>query len=129
MHGLAVVAVFHDLSEAQVACSFLEARGFHPLLRDRNTVAMNWGYLFALGGLRLSVPAAEAGSALETLDPVRKAASNDGSTACPACGSVGIFQKRSWFWSVLGLLNGVAAPRPTGRHVCRDCGHEFGYAP
>ena len=53
---LTVIERFSDLSQAQLAVSFLRANGIEASLRDQNLVALNWLLTTAVGGIRLAVP-------------------------------------------------------------------------
>jgi len=64
------VAKFLNLSEAEVARAALEAAGFTVRLRDVQVGGLQWGYIPALGGLRLEVPDEQTEEALALLgDP------------------------------------------------------------
>ncbi len=62
-----IVARYLSLPEAQVAASALRAHGLHPVLMEEQLVSSQWLYLYALGGLSLSVPASEVQDAVELL--------------------------------------------------------------
>jgi len=50
------VSRYFDLTEAQVARGALRSISAGESLRDEHLGSINWGYLVALGGLRLETP-------------------------------------------------------------------------
>lgn len=64
---LQTVARFLDLPNADVARSSLESAGLSPRLLDEQIAGLDWGYIPALGGLRLAVPQEEVEEALAIL--------------------------------------------------------------
>jgi hypothetical protein len=49
------LATFANLNDAFVLRSMLEARDISAFIPDENTVQMDWGYITALGGVRIQV--------------------------------------------------------------------------
>src|SRR5258706_13662649 len=61
--GLAEVARFATLSEAQVACSALQASGIDAVLMDHEPAAEMWREPYGGGGFRIGAPDDEAARA------------------------------------------------------------------
>jgi hypothetical protein len=72
--ALAVVAVFVDLQEAQIAAGALRAAGLAAEVFDGQLGAVYWIAQSALGGYRVVVPQAEAADALALLQQIRDTA-------------------------------------------------------
>jgi hypothetical protein len=91
---LVTVARYRDLPEAVVARAVLEEAGIECLLRDENTVRMDWLWSNLIGGMRLQVAAKDEEAARELLSqPVPKQFAVDSGEefeqpVCPRCGSV-----------------------------------------
>jgi len=89
------VRAYRDLPEAIVARSVLEQAEIPCVLRDENTVRMDWGYSNAIGGVRLQVPqrfVADAEAVLAQPVP-EKIAADTGEfvqPVCPRCGSLNV---------------------------------------
>lgn len=97
-----LVARFATVGEADIARSALEAAGLDVLLIDEQTVALNWLYSQAVGGVKVLVPAEDAERAADILslapappDDLRDEEALPSSGAetpkpatCPDCGSV-----------------------------------------
>lgn len=94
--NLVTVARYRDLSEAIVARSVLEAEDIPCLLKDENTVRMDWTLSNFLGGLRLQVPEDDVPRAQELLgQPLPQSIefadeSSFDQPACPKCGSTNV---------------------------------------
>ena len=65
---LVVVARFKEAHRANVALGRLKTDGLQAFLADEHTVSANWLYSDATGGVRLMVPASQAGRAVEILE-------------------------------------------------------------
>jgi len=65
----ATVLTTFSLTEAQLACSRLEAANFHPFVANENAAALGgFGTYSSAGMLRVQVPEAEAAEAKEFLN-------------------------------------------------------------
>jgi len=69
---MAVVASFSSLSQAELARTALEAAGIDAWLENENTVAVQWLYATALGGVRVIVHEEDAGEASEILQEIHR---------------------------------------------------------
>lgn len=68
MDFVTVLSTF-DLTEAQLACSRLEAANFHPFIANENAARLaGFGTYSSAGMLRVQVPDAEADDAREFLE-------------------------------------------------------------
>ena len=64
----ATILTTFNLTEAQLACSRLEAANFHPVVANENAAWLGgFGTYSAAGMLRVQVPEAEAADAREFL--------------------------------------------------------------
>ena len=63
--ALVTVARYRDMPEAVVARAVLEQAGIECLLRDENTVRMDWFWSNLIGGMRLQVAAKDEAAARE----------------------------------------------------------------
>ena len=52
---LKTVASYRDLPLAELAKAKLESEGIYCFLANKNHIAMNWLYSFALGGVKVQV--------------------------------------------------------------------------
>ena len=90
---LVTVGRYRDMPEAFVARAVLEEAGMECLLRDENTVRMDWLWSNLIGGMRLQVAAKDAAAARELLSqPMpREFAVDSGEEfeqpVCPRCRS------------------------------------------
>lgn len=89
------VRAYRDLPEAIVARSVLEQAEIPCVLRDENTVRMDWGYSNAIGGVRLQVPQRFAQEAEAVLSqPIPETIATDSGSylqpVCPRCGSLDV---------------------------------------
>ena len=62
-----LVMVFTIPQEAYIVRSLLEAEGVQTFLEDEDTASVHNFYSNAIGGVKLQVPAAQAGRAVEIL--------------------------------------------------------------
>lgn len=132
-----VVRAFSQPYEAYIARSALRAAGIDATVADDNIVSVDWLYSNAVGGVKLLVPADEAGMAGVVLDtpPIQMAPSADTSgsgtvpdaDACPHCGSGDVapvmLGKRLQF--LTWLVAGVPLLPAFRRTRCRTCGHRW----
>ena len=87
------IARYRDIPEAVIARSVLESAGIQCMLRDENTIRMDWLWSNMIGGMRLQVPARDADAARELLGRPIPARFHVGSDhdfeqpVCPKCGS------------------------------------------
>jgi len=106
------------VDEAQIAASLLEARGIRCLLRDENTVTLNWLYANAIGGVRIAVADEDAESAREILEH----AVVDGlQPHCPACGTGKQLRLRLGILTAIGMYVGFILPGERARYHCPQC--------
>ncbi|HEY4009855.1 MAG TPA: DUF2007 domain-containing protein [Acidobacteriaceae bacterium] len=93
---LVTVARYRDLAEAFVAKAVLDQAGIECLLRDANTVRMDWFLSNAVGGMRLQVAATDEAAARALLSqPIPQQFATDSGEefqqpVCPKCGSLDI---------------------------------------
>jgi hypothetical protein len=93
---LVTVARYRDMPEAIVARSVLEAAGIDCLLRDENTVRMDWLWSNMIGGMRLQVTTENEAEARELLaQPMPASFPVDSGPdfvqpVCPRCGSMDV---------------------------------------
>ncbi|HET6604713.1 MAG TPA: DUF2007 domain-containing protein [Xanthomonadaceae bacterium] len=124
-----LVASFVDAVQAHIACGRLRAEQIDASVSDEHFVTANWQLSTALGGVKLWVPAAQAGQAREVLQALERGAYAIDTDwgQCPYCGSVRVApaareDRRLGFASVL-LLD---LPLPYRRHLrCQDCGERW----
>jgi hypothetical protein len=72
--ALVVIAHFTELSEAQIACGFLQANGLGAVLHNTNLAALGLPVAQGTGGISLMVPEAESGTARGLLRDVASGA-------------------------------------------------------
>jgi hypothetical protein len=91
--SLVTVGRYRDMAEAFVARAVLEQAGIDCLLRDENTVRMDWLWSNLIGGMRLQVAAKDEAAAKELLaQPIPREFPVDSGEQfeqpiCPKCGS------------------------------------------
>lgn len=131
MASLVTIATYYDHNEALVAKSILEQHGFTVFLHDGFYTSVNWGHLFAVGGVRLAVPNPEAAEAVHLLSdrtplPLEQAGAID---RCPDCGSQNVARTPHWLSVLLSLYGifaaGTIALAPSKFRRCRDCKHRW----
>jgi hypothetical protein len=129
---LVTVGQYRDLSEAIVARAVLEEAGITCLLRDENTVRMDWLWSNLIGGLRLQVEEKDAAAAEALLaEPTPAAFPVDSGQdfqqpVCPTCGSVDVVANDS-DRKVLAASMFIGLPLPHRRPPpnswkCNHCG-------
>jgi hypothetical protein len=131
---LKTVATFRDLPLAELAKSKLESEGVYCFLANKNHVAMNWLYSFALGGVKVQVKK-------DDFELAQKILGEDHSTLiseiendfppleknefCNKCGSSDLemiqFHRKAGAFS---LLFGFPFVFFRKRYKCRDCGNK-----
>lgn len=93
---LITVASYRDMAEAFVARAVLEEAGIECLLRDENTVRMDWLWSNLIGGMWLQVRAKDEAAARELLSqPMPERIAADAGVefeqpVCPQCGSADV---------------------------------------
>lgn len=118
LQELITVRRFRDLPDAAAAKSVLDSAGIPSLLRDENTVRIDWMWSNLLGGIRLQVRPEDLDDAENLLSqPVPATIElGDGESyqqpRCQHCQSLDI---------------GFAAPIMMRQHywICNTCGHEW----
>lgn len=132
------IARYRDMPEAFVARSVLESAGIHCILRDENTIRMDWFLSNVIGGMRLQVASADEAVARELLSqpmpasfPVDSGADFE-QPVCPQCGSIDVMANdmdrkilaASSFIGGLPMVFGVPALAfvQPGVWKCNHCG-------
>jgi hypothetical protein len=120
-----------DLPEAELAKSFLESAGIKSFLRDHNTIGVNWGLSYALGGIKLCVNSEDADTAAQLLGqeiPERFDVEGIGEykqPRCPNCNSLDI-SLRDWNRTNAGRVMGAGPlSRGTRLWLCNSCSFEW----
>jgi hypothetical protein len=91
-----LLAVFHSITEALLACAYLRSRGLSPFLADENLLNINPFYAVALGGIRVLInPYEKAAADLALNDFVRFSSSGDDISVCPVCFSDNVLPEPS----------------------------------
>jgi len=121
-----------DLPEAELAKSYLESAGIKCFLRDHNTIGMNWGWSYALGGIKVCVNGEDADTAAKLLGqaiPERFDVEGIGEykqPRCPNCHSLDI-SLRDWNKTYAGFV--LSAPDRLTRSghlwLCHSCSFEW----
>lgn len=141
MSNWVTVITFMYPHEAHLAAGVLESEEIAVFLQDELTTQVNNFYSTALGGVKLQVPAEEAGRALEILkeagyirepetaeEPEEvKVFSKEHATLCPYCNSKNVRKNRQPGYVVLLSFLLLHAPIPFFRknYHCFDCGKEW----
>lgn len=113
---LVTVRRFFDLSDAAPAKSVLDSAGIPCLLKDENTVRIQWGWANLLGGIRLQVHLEDLKDAENLLSqPIPETIEfGEGKSyqqpRCPHCQSPDI---------------GPRLMIVTGKWICNKCGQEW----
>jgi len=126
------IARYRDIPEAVVARSVLESAGIQCILRDENTIRMDWLWSNMIGGMRLQVPGRDADTARELLAQPIPSKFQVGTghefeqPECPKCGSHDVvtddLDRKIKATSMLILGVPVpASPRKNG-WKCNSCG-------
>lgn len=127
---LVTVRRFRDLSEAVVARGVVESAGIFCLLRDENTIRLDWQMSNMIGGIRLQVAEQDADAAVAILsEPSPETIPIEGQPdyeqpRCPRCNSTDIHFEGSDRRSALASLYLFSLPAPLGQKswLCDHCG-------
>src|SRR5450631_3627970 len=131
-NGLATVAAFRDVLDAQAALSKLESEGMECSLANEYVIGMMWRFSTAVGGVEVQVAPAD----LDRARSILKADESDHlaamfsdrsaeplSETCPACGSEDLKLVRwSRYAAALATLTGIPIPFWRTRVKCQSCG-------
>ena len=127
MSELVTIAEYGDLAAAYVARSKLEDAGIHCLLANEHTVGINWGYLNAVGGVRLNVFEPDTARAAELLgihgEQVVTVSRKASKEICPRCGAAAVTKRG--FWAALATLFLLGMPLIRTTYHCKQCGHSW----
>src|SRR5476649_99392 len=126
---------YRDLPEAVVARSVLVSAGIQCILRDENTIRMDWLWSNMIGGMRLQVPGKDVEAARQLLAQPIPAKFHIGSghefhqPVCPKCGSHDVVTDDldRKIKATTMLILGVpvpASPRKNG-WKCNACGYKW----
>jgi hypothetical protein len=130
--GFVTVARYRDMPEAFVARSVLEAAGIACMLRDENTVRMDWLWSNLIGGMRLQVAGKDEAAARELLSqPIPQNFGVDAGPdftqpVCPRCGSLDVVNddrdRKIKAAAILVLSFPVPAAARENVWQCNTCG-------
>lgn len=82
------LAVFYDVMEAQLCRAFLESRQVHAFLADEHINTINPLYSFAVGGIKLNVPASQWEEAKKLYEEFQSGVAQEPTNPiCPNCAS------------------------------------------
>jgi hypothetical protein len=95
MATMVTVAIYHDLADAMVARSCLEAYGLVAVLPEWNHATIAWHFVFALHGLRLWTIDSSAEVAQQLL----------GYVADPEHATVTMKQTSSWLFADIAIVD------------------------
>jgi len=131
IRNFVIIRRCRDLPEADLAKSSLESAGIKSFLRDHNTIGVNWGLSYALGGIKVCVNSEDADAAAQLLGheiPERFDVEGIGEykqPRCPNCDSLDI-SLRDRNRTYAGLLLG-SGPGTRGGHLwlCHSCSFEW----
>ena len=129
------IARYRDIPEAIVARSVLESAGIQCMLRDENTIRMDWLWSNMIGGMRLQVPASDLDTARELLARPIPARFHVGSghefeqPVCPKCGSHDVVtdDRDRKIKATSMLILGVPVPASSRKNgwKCNNCGCQW----
>ena len=148
-NSLVTIATFSQPFEGHIVRTRLESEGIRCFVADEHTVAANWFYSNAIGGVKLQVREADQDlarsvveDALSQLDETQDNAvdwsevnpdwtydddDEEGQVRCPSCDSTEVyyekFSRPLVFLSI--LLLGIPIPFLSRRWNCQSCGHHW----
>ena len=130
-NGLATVAAFRDVLDAQAAVSKLESEGVECSLANEFVVGVLWRLSTAVGGVEVQVALEDlerarailnADESAELTAVVDESSPQPYSESCPACGSEDLTVVRwSRYAAALATLTGIPIPIFRTRVKCRAC--------
>ena len=132
-----IIATFSRPMEAHLTKSRLESEGIECFLDDELTVAANWLFSNAIGGVKLKVKESDAKKASEILrqEPIdidlvefdEDIEADEDRLQCPRCNSFDVYyekySRRTFF--LFWMLLGIPFPFSKRKWVCKGCGHEW----
>ena len=134
-NNLVTIATFSHPTEAYIPKTKLESEGIWAVVMDGDTVAANWLYSNAIGGVKLRVKAEDVEQALEILDreaePLEwdeeEFGEPDEEEICPACGSLNTtYERYAMGWLFLSwLILQFPLPFLKRKWKCLDCGQTW----
>ncbi len=128
------VGTFGHEIEAHLCGMWLEWAGIKCFYFDEHIIAVNWLYSFAVGRVKLIVPATDAERAVEILskEPVAttledRITYDPSLPRCSQCDSPDVYPEKvnRRLSYALWLLLGGPIPIPTRKWRCIDCGHRW----
>ena len=132
---LITIANFSQVMEAHLSKMRLESEGIECFIADEFTVASNWLFSNAIGGVKLNVKESDVERALAVLqqapvdmDTVEVGVEiEENEPRCPECSSPDInyerFSRRAVFAS--WLLLGFPLPFLKRKWKCKECGYQW----
>jgi ribosomal protein S27AE len=131
---LVVAAAYTQGLEAQLACSVLHAAGLEARVHDECTVAAEWRYSNAIGGVKVVVRAEDLATARELLEQAAVVSDSDtpspldpedsSEDVCPRCGN------REWVrtahgkrLAIVSMFIGLFLVPVRHRWECGHCGY------
>jgi hypothetical protein len=131
---LVTVARFRDPAMAELVRGKLLAEGLACDLVDEQTIAINWLWSDALGGVKVRVKAEEAERAREVIDrdlsslAFAAEASSERLLICPRCGASAVRRDEDRGEAAVGLgvkVVSIRARPGRRRAACDSCGHAW----
>jgi hypothetical protein len=129
---LVTIRAFRDPSDAMMAKSVLDSAGIPCLMKDENTVRMQWMWSNLIGGIRLQVRPEDAETAERLLsqEVLPAIELEDGDVfeqhRCPYCTSLDItFEAINQKVGFASILVAIPMPIPKNRWKCHACGREW----
>lgn len=127
---LVTIARYDFPHEAHIARSLLDSEGIPCFVADEHTVNMNWLYTFAMGGVRVQVPAQFAEQANLILAEDRSgdlpAEEPEKAHGCPKCGAgeMGYYLKGKRLAYLMFIFLQFPLWRVQPAYRCGACGYE-----
>ncbi len=134
-NNLVTIATYSHPTEAYIPKTKLGSEGIWAFVADGDTVAANWLYSNAIGGVKLRVKAEDVERALEILtqeaEPLEwdeeELGEADEEERCPECGSLNTcYERYAMRWIFLSWLI-LQFPLPFFKRTwqCQECGHTW----